>query len=111
MSNVVDFIKFKEKLEEQESLGEKDYIHYSDEVVEEIWSIVLQELVEEGCDFNSDRLKYFPTMILILESIRALYLQANGEEHSLQEFAAEALEEYDLEKMMKEVVDTEENMD
>lgn len=111
MSNVIDFVKFKEKLEEQRLLEQNDYLHYSDEVVEEIWAIVLQELYEEGCDFSEDRLKYFPTMILILESIRALYLQANGEEHSLQEFAAEALAEYDLEKMMEEIVDIEENID
>ena len=110
MNNVIDFTKFKakntEEVEDTEEMTEVDYL------VERIWAGVLQDLERAGCRFSRDPKLYFPSMILVLESIRSLYLLANDEQHGLQEFAQDALSEYELDHIFeKESVDTDENMD
>lgn len=60
---------------------------YSTELAEIIWENVLGEMARAGCEFEENMDKYFPSMILIFESIRSLHLQTMGEEHQLQPFA------------------------
>ena len=74
----------------EESVAEKirEYKEsYSTELAEIIWENVLGEMARAGCEFDSDFENYFPSMILIFESIRSLHLQTMGEEHQLQPFA------------------------
>jgi|TARA_B110000977_G_scaffold120834_1_gene155484 hypothetical protein len=61
---------------------------YSSELAEIIWENVLGEMARAGCDFEVNMEEYFPSMILIFESIRSLHLQTMNEEHQLQEYAA-----------------------
>lgn len=111
MSNVIDFTKFKAKNTEKES-DDIEEVSEVDMIVERIWAGVLQDLERAGCRFSRDTKLYFPSMVLVLESIRALYLLANDEQHGLQEFAQDALDEYDLDHIFeKETVDSDENMD
>lgn len=112
MNNVIDFIKFKERLShEEEEDQDSEYMREVDYIVERIWAKVLEDLVRSGCDFNKDIPTYFPSMLLILESIRSLYLQSQDIEHSLQEFAADALDASELAEVFKELVDNSENVD
>jgi hypothetical protein len=60
---------------------------YANDLAEIIWENVLSEMARAGCDFDEDINKYFPNMILIFESIKALHLQTLGAPHPLQEFA------------------------
>ena len=79
----------------EESVAEKirDYKEsYSSELAEIIWENVLGEMARAGCDFDEDFETYFPSMILIFESIRSLHLQTMGEEHQLQHFATQNVE-------------------
>lgn len=62
---------------------------YSTELTEIIWENVLGEMARAGCQFDEDINLYFPSMILIFESIKSLHLQTMGVEHALQEFAVE----------------------
>lgn len=62
---------------------------YSTELAEIIWENVLGEMARAGCQFDEDINLYFPSMILIFESIKSLHLQTMGVEHALQEFAVE----------------------
>lgn len=70
---------------------------YSDEIAEILWQNLLGELGRAGCDLNSDVDKHFPSMILILESIRSLHLMTQGLDHPLQQFAKDNIsyEEWD----------------
>ena len=61
---------------------------YSSELAEIIWENVLGEMARAGCDFEDNMEEYFPSMILIFESIRSLHLQTMNEEHQLQAYAA-----------------------
>lgn len=61
---------------------------YSSELAEIIWENVLGEMARAGCDFEENMEEYFPSMILIFESIRSLHLQTMNEEHQLQAYAA-----------------------
>ena len=66
----------------------KDYKDsYSTELAEIIWENVLGEMARAGCDFDSDMEKYFPSMVLIFESIKSLHLLTMNEKHQLQEYA------------------------
>lgn len=64
---------------------------YSDEIAQILWENVLCELTRSGCDFNKDIDKYFPSMVLVFESIRSLHLLSSGVEHPLQEFAKQTI--------------------
>ena len=73
-----------------EEVGEKikEYKEsYSSELSEIIWENVLGEMARAGCDLEEDLDLYFPSMILIFESIRSLHLMTMGVEHQLQDFA------------------------
>jgi hypothetical protein len=110
MNNIIDFAKFKFKFSEEDDDIEE--ASESDLIVERIWAGVLQDLERSGCRFSHDTRLYFPAMVLVLESIRSLYLLANDMEHGLQEFARDALEQYELEHLFDEKpVDNDENMD
>jgi len=61
--------------------------NYANDLAEIIWENVLHEMARANCDFDSDINKYFPNMILIFESIKALHLQTLNVEHPLQDFA------------------------
>lgn len=101
----------------EESVAEKirDYKEsYSSELAEIIWENVLGEMARAGCDFDEDFETYFPSMILIFESIRSLHLQTMGEEHQLQHFATQNVEILDsdetqvagsLKKNLEETID------
>jgi translation initiation factor 2 beta subunit (eIF-2beta)/eIF-5 len=62
---------------------------------------------------------YFPSMILIFESIRSLHLQTMGEEHQLQHFAKQNVEILDsdetqvagsFKKNLEETIDIDEDL-
>jgi hypothetical protein len=61
--------------------------NYANDLAEIIWENVLHEMARANCDFDSDINKYFPNMILIFESIKALHLQTLDVDHPLQDFA------------------------
>lgn len=65
--------------------------NYADEISEILWDHVLGELTRAGCDFGKNIDEFFPSMVLILESIRSLHLQVNGIDHPLQKFAKESV--------------------
>ena len=116
MNNIIDFAKFKNKIDSLHEDEDEDEDVYeatpSDMMIERIWAGVLQDLERSGCRFSRDTRLYFPSMVLVLESIRSLYMLSNGEEHGLQDFAREALEEYDLEYLFDEkTVDNDEEVD
>ena len=106
----------------EESVAEKirDYKEsYSSELAEIIWENVLGEMARAGCDFDEDFETYFPSMILIFESIRSLHLQTMGEEHQLQHFATQNVEILDsdetqvagsLKKNLEETIDIDEDV-
>ena len=51
--------------------------------------MVLGEMARAGCDLEEDAELYFPSMILIFESIRSLHLMTMGVDHELQDYAEE----------------------
>lgn len=103
--NVITFPKMKidSPVQSPEELAKKleEYkTSFADDISEFLWNHVLTEMVRAGCRFDSDSEKYYPSIILLLESIRSLYLQAQGIDHPLQEFAAEFtdIDEKDIEQ-------------
>ena len=66
------------------------------------------ELVRSGCDFAPEIEKHFPSMVLVLESIRSLHLQSQGLHHNLQDFARDCI---DIECFEKKMVDIDEELD
>lgn len=106
----------------EESVAEKirEYKEsYSTELAEIIWENVLGEMARAGCEFDSDFENYFPSMILIFESIRSLHLQTMGEEHQLQPFATQNVVVLDssaeqlsggLKKNLEESIDIDEDL-
>lgn len=63
--------------------------NYANDLSEIIWENVLHEMARANCDFDSDIDKYFPNMILVFESIKALHLLTMDAKHPLQEFASQ----------------------
>ncbi len=78
---------------------------YSDEIAEMLWQTVLGELGRTGCDFNKNIGKYFPAMVLVLESIRSLHLLTQEIEHPLQQFALDTIHPDDFEQIMVDIDD------
>lgn len=113
MNNIIDFAKFKNSLDSLEEIEEDtEEVIPSDMLVERIWANTLQDLERSGCKLSKDTRLYFPAMILVLESIRSLYMLSNGTEHALQNFAREALDNHDLDDLFNEIpVDIDENVD
>jgi hypothetical protein len=96
-NNVITFPKMKLNSPPQspEELAEK-LIEYkksfADDISEFLWSHVLSEMVRSGCNFDVESQEYYPSIILLLESIRSLHLQSNGVHHPLQDFAQEFID-------------------
>jgi hypothetical protein len=115
MDNVIEFPKIKvgANVQSQEELQlklEEFKAEYSNEIAEFLWRNILAELVRSGCDFQ-DMNKYFPSMLLVLESIRSLHLQAQDIHHNLQDFAIEAISVEELQEFEEKMVDIDEDID
>lgn len=110
-NNIINFPKMKLDSPPQtpEDLAKKleEYkTSFSDDVSEFLWNHVLSEMVRSGCNFEKDPDSYYPSIILLLESIRSLHLQAQGVHHPLQDFAENFIDlgddEEDVDKDEKE---------
>jgi len=102
-NNVIEFPKMKMETPPQspEDLAEKisEYKRsFAEDIAEFLWSHVLGELARSGCDFESNAEELYPSIVLLLESIKSLHLHANGVHHPLQDLAAESIEEEDGKK-------------
>lgn len=109
-NNVIKFPKMKLDAPPQspEELAEKlaEYKKsFADDISEFLWNHVLSEMVRSGCRFDSQAEELYPSIILLLESIRSLYLQTQGIEHPLQDFAREFIDLSDGEIKDIEIVD------
>ena len=71
---------------------------FSNDVAEQLWNLVLLEMVRSGCRFEDNTEEYFPSIILLLEAIRSLHLHANEVHHPLQDFAKDFVAEEDLDQ-------------
>lgn len=115
MADIIEFPKLKvdgppQSREELQTQLEEFKSEYSNEIAEFLWRNMLGELVRSGCDF-SDMEKYFPAMLLVLESIRSLHLQTQGIHHNLQDFAKEAISIEELNEFEEKMVDIEDDID
>ena len=114
--NIIEFPKLKvdAPVQTAEDLQEKirEYKEeFANEIAEFIWRQAIGELVRSGCDFTQDMEEYFPSMMLVLESIRSLHLQSQGMPHTLQDFAKEAITIEDLEDFGEKMVDIDDDLD
>jgi len=114
MSKIIMFPKTNLSIapQSQEELAEKlkEYrVSFSEDVAEQLWNMVLIEMVRSGCRFDTNPEEYYPSIILVLESIKSLHLHAHGIEHPLQEMAKELIEED--EDLDEELVDIPENVE
>jgi len=112
MSNIIEFPKIKvdsppQSPDELEAKISDFKEEYSNEIAEFLWRNILGELVRSGCNFTEIQ-DYFPSMVLVLESIRSLHLQSQGLHHNLQDFARDCI---DIEGFEKKMVDIDEEMD
>ena len=108
-NNIITFPKMKLDSPPQspEELAQKlaEYkTSFADDISEFLWNHVLTEMVRSGCRFDAEAEEYYPSIILLLEAIRSLYLHAQGIEHPLQEFATEFID-LDGEETGEESVD------
>lgn len=108
MAEIIQFPKMKLDTPPQslEELSEKltEYrTTFSNDIAESIWNLVLIQMVRSGCKFDQDIEKYYPSIILVLEAIRSLHLQANEIHHPLQDFANEFVEEEGIDKEMVDI--------
>lgn len=114
--NIIEFprLKVDAPVQTAEDLQEKirEYKEeFANEIAEFIWRQAIGELVRSGCDFTQDMQTYFPSMMLVLESIRSLHLQSQGMPHTLQDFAKEAITIEDIEEFNEKMVDIEDDID
>ena len=120
MSNVIEF-PVKDKVNASAKTREElqqVLIDYKEEIAEEaseyLWRNLLGEMSRMGCDFDKEIKEHFPSMVLVLEAIRSLHLQAHGVHHPLQEFASEFVDIEEIENFeaeAKKMVDIEEDLD
>lgn len=108
MAEIIQFPKIKLDAPPQslEELSEKltEYrTSFSNEIAESLWNLVLIQMVRSGCRFEQDTEKYYPSIILLLEAIRSLHLQANEIYHPLQDFANEFVEDEEIDKEMVDI--------
>ena len=76
-----------------------DYrISFSTDVAEQLWNLVLLEMVRSGCKFDDNIEEYFPSIILLLEAIKSLHLHTNKIHHTLQDFAKDFVIEEDMDE-------------
>lgn len=66
--------------------------NFTDELSEILWNNVLGELARAGADLDTNSEELFPSMVLLLETIRSLHLHSSGVYHPLQDFAVECFE-------------------
>jgi hypothetical protein len=120
MSNVIEF-PTKDKVNASARTREElqqvlnDYKQeIAEEASEYLWRNLLGEMSRMGCDFDKEIKEHFPSMVLVLESIRSLHLQAHGVHHPLQEFAAEFVDIEEIENFeqeAKKMVDIDEDIE
>lgn len=115
MAEIIEFPKVKVSgpAQSKEELAQvlRDYKEeIAEEVSEFLWRHVLGELARVGCNFDKNIEVYFPSMVLVLESIRSLHLEANGIHHPLQDMAKDVI---DVEEFVKseKVVDISDELD
>jgi len=101
MGELITFPKMKLDTPPQsaDELAEKlaDYrTSFSTDVAEQLWNLVLIEMVRSGCKFDDNMEEYFPSIILLLEAIKSLHLQTNEIHHTLQDFAKDFVIEEDI---------------
>lgn len=115
MTNVVEFPKrFANKNtsiddELDELIEEETKRRLSDQFAEKHWARLLKQFILSGSDIDGE--DFFPSAILVLESIRSLHLQSQGLHHPLQDFARDSINIEDIEEYEKETVDNDEDMD
>ena len=81
---------------------------FSVDVAEQLWDLVLIEMVRSGCRFEDNTEEYFPSIILLLEAIKSLHLHTSNIHHPLQDFAKDFVIEEDLDKKtvdINEIID------
>jgi|TARA_B110000977_G_scaffold2814_2_gene3870 hypothetical protein len=83
-------------------------VGHADQIAEQLWEYVLHEMIRAGVIFEKDTMKSFPSMVLILESIKSLHLLSVGIHHPLQDFANDSIDVEEFEKELGIVVDTSE---
>lgn len=108
MADIIKFPKMKLDAPPQspEELSERltEYrTSFSEDVAEQLWNLVLIEMVRSGCRFEQDTEEYYPSIIFLLEAIKSLHLQASGIHHPLQDFAKDFIVEEDLEEEMVDI--------
>lgn len=113
-NNIINFPKEKllspENVQTQEDILKQieEYKKgFADDISDFLSNLVFGELARSGVNFESDIDDYFPLMLLVTESIRALHLKASGVHHPLQDFALDAYNE----ENNNETPDMEENED
>jgi hypothetical protein len=108
MAEIIEFPKMKLDAPPQsaEELSERltEYrTSFSNDVSEQLWNLVLIEMVRSGCRFEQNTEEYYPSIILLLEAIKSLHLQASGIHHPLQDFAKDFIVEEDLDEEMVDI--------
>lgn len=103
MANIIQFPKMKidtppQSAEELSAKLTEYRTSFSNDVAEQLWNLVILEMVRSGCNFEENTEEYYPSIILVLEAIRSLHLEANEIHHPLQDFAKEFVIEEDLDK-------------
>jgi DNA-directed RNA polymerase subunit L len=95
--NVIKFPKIKldtqnapQSLEEVYDKIEEYKRDFADEISEILWNLVLSEMSRAGAILDPNNEEIFPSLLLLLESIKSLYLHSCDIEHPLQDFASEA---------------------
>lgn len=110
-NNVVSFPKMKKNSPPQtiEEMAEKaaEYKrNYSQEFCEMLYHYVFNEMSRDGVDFEEREEELFANVVLVMESISALHLRANGVHHPLQDFADEAFEETITDEQKQDFVES-----
>lgn len=77
-----NIIKFPQRKKEVQSEEDESFI-------ETIWVNVLEDMRRAGYDFAKDPDKFFPSMVMIFESIRSLALMEKEKHHPLQDISKE----------------------
>lgn len=116
VDNVVTFPKIKlgtppQSVEEVKTKLEEFRVGHSEQIAEFLWQNLLAEMVRSGCNFNKDIEHYFPSMFLVLESIKSLHLLTHGLPHDLQNFANDSIDVNDFADEIDGIVDNDEELE
>jgi hypothetical protein len=109
-NKVIAFPKLKkssppQSLEEMAEKAAEYKRKYSEEFCEKLHHYVFGEMTRDGIDFENQEEVLFPNIVLVMESISALHLRANGIFHPLQEFADDAFEETITDEIRQDFVE------